>query len=184
VFAVWITVGHFEVVERQSRLPRAEVHRASDGELRAVLFGVELVRSDPAGDPPRSDRRRYLVRYQRLEAPATPKAGERTRYENRIELISVHGSGGSVRARVVEGDLLARVGDGRAGGPGQIHLEGDQALVFFLGGLPARRQPIPEIRARTAEGRTFVLQGVRVETLESPGGTARARLLYQGLLVP
>jgi len=103
-------------------------------------------------------------------------------HEKWIELVSSSGlSPPPVRVKVVGGDLPERIERVRSSGEGRIHLEGSQALVFFLGGLPAGREPIAEIRARTADGRRFVLRGVRVESLESAGGSARSRLLYREL---
>jgi hypothetical protein len=89
-----------------------------------------------------------------------------------------------VRVKVVEGDLLPRVAGGRTSGPGHVQLEGQQALVFFLGGRAGQQRPVPDLRGRTAEGRTFVLQGVLVESQGSTGGATVVRLRYQTLQIP
>ncbi len=72
VFAVWLTAGAFPAVEKQPRLRRLLVLHASNSARRTVLFDVEFVGADPAGQTSRSHRRRFLVRYQRVETEADP----------------------------------------------------------------------------------------------------------------
>jgi hypothetical protein len=125
-----------------------------------------------------------LTRRDTGPSPASQALGhERSSNEEFIELVAFQSAGPSVRAKVLSGDLLARIG-GRARGPGQVYLEGSQALVFFLGGIPARSEVIPEIRGRTAQGTTFVLERVRVQSLATVAGEVRGHLLYQDLVIP
>lgn len=113
-------------------------------------------------------------------APASARSKHDSKHDRWIELIH---PGPLVRAKLVKGDLLARIGRGGTAGKGQIHLEGDQALVFFLGGTKSG-QSIREIRGRTPDGRTFLLKGVRLERLETAGAVTRAHLVYRDLVVP
>jgi hypothetical protein len=175
--AIWIRTGQVEVVEAQTRLRRMELREASSGEPRAVMFEVEIVRADGRPDRSRRGQRRYLVKYERLESRGD--SGGRAKPDSWIEVINVSAP---IHAKVVEGDLLARIGRGRSSGKGQIQLEGSEALVFFLGGV--QDQTIREIRGRTKEGRTFVLKGVRIESVERSAGRARAHLIYQDVVIP
>lgn len=175
-------------VESGRRLPAATLVREEGGGRSAIEFRYVQVKRFQilgAGRDSGSGPQTLLLEgeFRLVFAPRTVRRAANDKW---IELISVSpGSPSSVHVKVFSsGDLLERIGRGQAGGPGRIVLEGDQALVFFLGGIPARSEPIPELRARTAEGRAFVLKGVRVESLESAGGSARSHLLYQDLVIP
>ncbi len=164
-------------IERGERLSWAWLVREEGG--RRSTIEVRSFQIISAGEDPR-----FGPQTLRLEGTFRLVAGAPGATDSIGDVEFGLGVGQPVRAKVMTGDLLARIESGRAGGQGRVLLEGDQALVFFLGGIPARTEPIPEIRGRTADGKEFVLRGVRVESLTSAGATARGRLLYQDLVIP
>jgi hypothetical protein len=169
-------------VESRRPLPEAALVREERG-VRTTIH-VRSFQIISAGKDSRFGPQTLRIEGEFRLASGPPGAAGRTSDEKWIELISHPASHPPLKVTVVAGDLPARLAGGQPRGQGEVHLEGHQALVFFLGGIPAPEQPIPEIRGRTAEGKAFVLRGVRVETLESAGGSARAHLLYQDLVIP
>lgn len=169
-------------VESRRRVPEAALVREEHG-VRTTIH-VRSFQIISAGTDSRGGPQTLRIEGEFRLASGPPGAAGRTSDEKWIELLSHPASHPPLKVKVVAGDLPARIAGGQPRGQGEVHLEGHQALVFFLGGIPASGQPIAEIRGRTAEGRSFALKEVRVLSLESAGGIARGHLLYQDLVIP
>jgi hypothetical protein len=192
---------------RARPVSRVELREESARGPRSVrLFDVLVERADPAGTASARGET-YRLRYRRIEGDPdrplvqgrvpNPGAGD----EETPRLGSVPAAGAALEVDVLRGGaataalparivapagFLAALRSGRPGGAGEAELEGDQCLVFFLGGVPAAGgHRLPELRLRTREGKEVVLARATVHCGASsgPGRPQRTRVTFEGFAV-